>query len=158
MVKKVGPKFGERKVIDNPIPSHLTLKYPFKTNKISEIEQVIPKYVKKQKPAKMKLEGFGNFRRFVAYSKVVVSIGAIKIQKGLIKELKKIKWLKIEKRESVWKPHSTITFGFTKKSFNKIWDYLQTQEQPEFNLKFDNITIMKKPRKYWKLHKTYKIK
>ena len=29
LIKTVGPKFGENYMIDNPLPSHITIKSPF---------------------------------------------------------------------------------------------------------------------------------
>ena len=54
--------------------------------------------------------------------------------------------------------HATVAYGSTKKSFSIIWDYLQTLEKPEFDLEFDNIAILKKPKKYWQIYKEFKIK
>jgi len=158
LVKEVGPKFGERRIVDQKNKSHITLKYSFETDNIEEIENIIKKVVKNHNKQKIVFGGFGNFKRFVAYWNPELSKDATAIQKDLIKELRKLKWLEIEGRDSQWKPHSTISFGFSKKSFVGIWNYLNSLEKKEFIVYLDNITILKKPRKYWKIYKSFKIR
>jgi len=79
------------------------------------------------------------------------------IQKQLLKELKKIKGIRVKKSDKEFKPHATIAYGNTKKSFDNIWNYLKKFNKPKFNLKFDNITILKKAGKYWKIYKVFGV-
>ena len=78
------------------------------------------------------------------------------MRKEMIKGIKRL-GIKIEKYDREYRPHATVAYGNTKKSFNGIWNYLKTLESPKFDLKFDNIAILKK-RKYWEIYKVYKIK
>ena len=80
------------------------------------------------------------------------------IQKELLNEVKKIKDIKLDKFDIKLKPHATICYGNTKDSFDKIWSYLKTLDKPKFKLKFDNITILSKPKKVWKIYRVYKLK
>ena len=157
LAKEVGPRFGEYHLIKNPIPAHITLKSPFEVENIKGIEQLLRRLVKNQKKSIIKIKGFGNFRRFVAFFKTKFSLEAKKTQKQLIKELSKA-GIKIQEFDINFKPHATIAYGNTKKTFNDIWGYLNKIKKPNFNLEFDNITILKKPRKYWKIYKEFKIK
>ena len=157
LVKTVGPKFGERYVLESKLPAHITLKIPFDTSNIKPLENRLKEFVKKQKPAKIKITGFGNFRRFVAFLKFKFSKSAFKIQKDLIKELNKV-GIKLHEHDKKWHPHATISYGNTKKSFNNIWNYLKTLNKPQFDLYFDNITILKKGKKYWKVYKEFRLK
>jgi len=160
LVKEVGPKFGERYLIENPLPSHITIKVPFEFEKhrIKKIERLLNEFVKKQKLSKIKINGFGNFDRHVAFLKIKPSKQAIKIQKELLKGIKKINEVKLNGFDIKWHPHSTISYGNTKESFNGIWRYLKKLEKPKFELNFDNITIMKKQGKYWKVYREFKIR
>ena len=156
LVREVGPKFGENYLLENPLPSHVTLKSPFRTNKIKKIELLIRAFVKKQHQYGILMGNFGNFRKFVIFSKTKFSRPARKIQKNLIKELKKLKGLKFQRYDLHFKPHATIAYGNTKINFNLIWNYLKKKNKQKFNLKFDNISIIRKP-KYWEIYKIYKI-
>jgi len=158
LVREVGPQFGENKIFDSKNHSHVTLKYPFEADSITEVEEIVKKVAKKHKKSKVIFNGFGNFRRFVAYFKSKFSAEGVNIQKELMKSLRKLKWLKIGGRDLNWEPHSTISYGFTKKNFDNIWKYLNSLTNKEFVVYFDNITILKKSRKYWKIYRAFKLK
>ena len=158
LVKEVGPKFGETYMIENPLPSHITLKYSMNLNSPKELEKVLKLFAEKHKSSKIKIDGFGNFKKFVIFLKIKLSKSSIKLQKELLKEVKKIKGVKMHDFDVKWKPHATIAYGNTKKSFDNIWNYLKTLEKPNFELKFDNITILRKPIKFWKIYKTYRLR
>ncbi|MEK6893869.1 MAG: 2'-5' RNA ligase family protein [Nanoarchaeota archaeon] len=156
LIKKLANLSGETYIIDNPIPTHITLKYPFEVEDISIVEKKIKEFIKKIKPTSVKINGFENFDKFVAFLHFSFSKDAKKIQKNLIQLIKKDG---IEPRDFdiEFKPHATLAYGNTKKTFNIIWNYLQSLEIPRFDLLLDNLTILKKPRKYWKIHKVFKI-
>jgi 2'-5' RNA ligase len=157
LVKEVGPKFGERYMIENPLPSHITLKSPFELKDYKELDNILKTFVKKHKSTKIKINGFGNFNRFVTFLKINTPKKVVKIQKELLKEVKKIKGIDLHKFDLRWKPHATISYGNTAESFNKIWKYLKTLEKPNFKLDFDNITILRKSKKLWKVYKIYSL-
>jgi len=158
LVKEVGPKFGERYMVENPLPSHITLKSPFELENSKELETTIKRFIRKHKSTKIKVNDFGNFKRFVTFLKTNISKQGFKIQKELLKEVVKIKGVELHKFDINWKPHATISYGNTKESFNKIWKYIKTLEKPNFQLEFDNITILRKPKKFWKVYKIYKLR
>ena len=158
LVKEVGPKFGERYMIENPLPSHITLKSPFETDNIKEIERLLKEFVKKHKKSKIEIRGFGNFDRHVAFLKIKPSKQAVQIQKELLKGIKKIDGVNVNEFDIKWHPHSTVAYGNTKESFNGIWKYLKTLAKAQFELNFDNITVMKKQGDRWKVHRGFKIR
>lgn len=158
LVKEVGPKFGEKYMMENPLPSHITLKSPFELDNSIELENMLNVFSKKHKSVKIKINSFGNFRRFVAFLKISLPKQVFKIQKDLLREVKKVDGVTLHEFDIQWKPHATISYGNTKNSFDKIWSYIQKLEKPNFESVFDNITILKKPKKLWKIHKIYKLK
>ena len=158
LVRSVGPKFGENYMIENPLPSHITLKSPFKTRKIKDLEKTLYEFSKEHTATKMQIDGFGNFRKFVIFLRIKFSERSKQIQKDLLKAIKKIKGVEIHEFDKKHKPHATIGYGNNKKNFKEIWNYLMNLDKPKFNLKFDNITILKKPKKYWIIHKIYKLR
>ncbi len=158
-VKELAKKFNESYLLENPIPSHSTLKYPFRTNKIKEIEDVLKEFVKKQKKEKIKIRKINNFYNKVVCLQLDYSKKANKIFKSLVKRLKEIKWMDWNEYDRTIKNkfHATLVYGNTPANFKKIWKEVSNLK-PKFDVEFDNITILKKPRKYWKIHKVYKIK
>ena len=159
LIKKLADISGEEYLTkENPIPEHVTIRSPFKTKHIKQLEALLKDFAKKQKPVKIKVDGFGNFKRFVAFLKINFSREMSIIQKELIKTLEKEMRIKPHKFDKGHKPHATLAYGKRKNSFKIIWDYLKQLDKPRFDLRFNNITILKKPRKRWKIHKTFKIK
>ncbi|MFA4953285.1 MAG: 2'-5' RNA ligase family protein [Candidatus Pacearchaeota archaeon] len=157
LIKEVGPKFGENYIIENPIPSHITLKSPFEIKSINKLEEILKDFTKKYKASKIQIDGFGNFKRFVSFLDTKFSKYTLQIQKDLIRELELID-IKYNKFDKKWNPHVTIAYGNKPETFNQIWNYLKTLDSPHFDLKFDNITILKKPRKYWKIYREFELK
>ncbi len=157
LTREVGPKFGENYLVENPLPSHITLKSPFIVSSSKKIEKVIEEFVKRQKKSEIIIRGFGNFDRFVAFLKPTSIKPVLKIQKGLVNKLEEA-GIKPHPFDKKFHPHSTIAYGNKKETFDKIWDYLQTLEKPEFKLSFDNISLMKKVGKRWKVYREFKLK
>ncbi len=158
LVKEVGPKFGEKYVLESKLPAHITLKAPFDIEKINELEKILGAFVKNHKSSKINVVGFDNFNRFVAFLKFEFSKSALRIQKEMINELSKINGIEINEYDKKWHPHATISYGNNKKSFDGVWNYLSELDKPKFELMFDNITLMKKSGKYWNVHKRFKLK
>ena len=143
LIKEVGPKFGEDYMIKNPIPAHITLKSPFYLKNVNVLERTLKSFVRKYKPSRIEIRDFGNFDRFVSFLKI---------------KLTKISGAELREFDINFKPHATIAYGNKKQTFDKIWEYLNKLNKPHFNLKFDNLTILKKPRKFWKIHKIFEIR
>jgi 2'-5' RNA ligase len=157
LVKEVGPMFGENYMVENSLPAHITLHSPFELKSIKHLEELLNNFSKKHNKSKIKIEGFGNFKRFVAFLKTQFSKEGMKLQKELARELEKIN-IPSHKFDKKFKPHATISYGNTPETFSKIWDYLKKLENPKFEVEFDNLTIMKKSRNKWIIHKKFELK
>ena len=75
----------------------------------------------------------------------------------MLKAVKNINGVEICEFDKKYKPHATIAYGNSLKKFDHMWRYINTLNKPRFDLSFDNVTILKKPRKYWTIHKVYKL-
>lgn len=158
LIKKVADLSGEKYVAyDTLLPQHITLKVPFNIKNIKKLEILLSEFTAEQKRHPLKIRKFGNFRKFVTFLTAEFPIGARKIQKQLVKTVNEEYRLKPHNHELEWKPHATIAYGNNKDTFKIIWKYLNSLEKPSFDLEFDNITILKKSRKLWKIHKVFKI-
>jgi len=158
LVKTVGPKFQENYLVENPRPSHITLKSPFELKDSEELEKTLKKFVETHKKSEFKINGFDNFRKFVAFLKCEFSPECRKIQKELVNILEKNLNLTPDRFDAEFTPHITISYGNTPETFEKIWSHLKKLLSPEFNLEFDNITILKKPHNLWEVHKEFELK
>lgn len=159
LIKTVGPKFGENYMVENPLPPHITLKYPFEIKDIKKLEKLLEDFASKRKAPAIEIKGFGNFRRFVAFLKPILSKSAIKLQKELTEALKR-EGIKPHKFDIPFKPHATVAYGNTKENFDKIWNHLKELEVPKFKIKLDNIASLKEQKndKPWKVHKEFKLR
>lgn len=157
LVKDLAKKYDQRIPL-KVFPSHATLKYWFETDKIKEIENLLKNFVKKQKPAKIKIRKTMQFHNRAACLKLDFSPKANKIYKNLRKELKKLSWLTWKEQDDILgKFHAAILFNENPKEFKKIWKDI-SKIRNNFDLDFDNIAILKRPKKYWKIHKVFEIK
>jgi len=158
LINKLAEISGEEYVAKtNPIPQHITLKAPFDTEDLEKLERVVEEFAKTQKQGEIKIRGFNNFDRFVAFLDTKFDDKSKAIQKGAITILAERMNLKLHEHDKSFKPHATVAYGNTKETFDTIWNYLEGLEKPKFDLKFDNITIMIKPEGSWKVHKVYEI-
>ncbi len=158
LVKQVGPRFNENYVFDSKLPAHITLKAPFQIRKIEKIENILKDLTKKYNKQNIEISGFGNLKKFVVFLRFKFSKSALKIQKELIKKIKEIREIRAQQYDKKWSPHATISYCNTKTSFNNIWNYLERLNKPYFKLRFDNITIMKKSGKHWKIYRKFNLK
>lgn len=158
LVKTIGPKFNESYLIENPRPSHFTLKAPFWADDIAIVEDLLEEFVKTQKSQSISVGGFGNFRDKVVFLNSEFSEDAIKIQKDLIEELRKIRGFPLDRHDLAFTPHLTVGYGNTPESFKGIVEYLNSLPEKKFETKFDNITLLKKNKNVWEVYKIYEMK
>jgi 2'-5' RNA ligase len=157
-VYDLGNKFGVETTINQKVPSHITFKYLSDRKKIKDIEKILDELSKKIDSSNFILGGTGNFGKNVIYFKVEPSRQMVLFRSNLLKELKKLKdvrWNSWDKNSS--KFHATITEKDIGNKFKEIKSYLFKYNK-KFNLKFDSITIIKKPKDKWIIHKEFKIK
>lgn len=157
LIDTVGPKFGEEKLAKTKIKPPVTLKVPFLTEDISLVEKLLTKFVPKQKLTNIHYDGFGSFDKHIIFSKAVFEDEGLEIQKKLIKKLELISYLKFSDHKKNWNPHSTVSFVEKKENFEKILTYVNSFENKQFDLKFDNITILKKVDAVWRTYKQFMI-
>ncbi len=157
LIRDVGPRFEENYMIHNPLPLHITLKYPFKTNKGKSLEKSVKEFAKTQKQTKIKAVGFGSFHKHVIFTKLEFSKQALLVRKKLLNQTKEL-GIKPDKLDFPFKPHMTVAYGNTKESFSQMWEYVQTLKKPHFNIMFDNISIMRNLNKKWQIYRAFKIK
>lgn len=92
-IKELAKEFNEPYLLNNPIPAHVTLKYPFEGKNIHEIENLLKNFVKKNKKTKIKVRKINNFHNKVVFLQFDFSKKAKTVFRNLIKTLHKIKWL-----------------------------------------------------------------
>jgi 2'-5' RNA ligase len=157
LVGEVGPKFGENYMIEQPRPVHATLKSPFFMDNPEKLEKAIEEFAKKQKQAKISVKGFGDFRRYVAFLNTDFSKEALQIQRDILEEIKVFPEVVLGEHDVEFHPHLTISYGNSKESFDGIWDYLQSLPVPKYEMKLDNLSLLKKVGGLWEVYRRFEI-
>lgn len=158
LVKTIAEKFNEPYLINNPRPPHFTLKAPFWADDVTVIEDILEDFASIQNAEKISLGGFGSFKDKVIFMDSEFSEEAIKIQKDLIQELKEIRGFPLDRHDLAFSPHLTVGYGNTPENFKGIMEYVGALSEKKFEMKFDNIALLKKNKNVWEVYKTYEIK
>lgn len=148
-------KFNKKR---QKLPAHITLKAPFESDKIEDMENMLEGFVSTRYKTPIKVSGFGKFRRDVVYMDVDVSQEAKKVHDQLIDELRKIPWIKFKSNEGKDKVfHCTIVSKKLQDKFEKIWDYVN-EYTCDFGVCFDNLSLYKWKDNTWVLYRKFKFK
>ena len=105
------------------------------------------------------LKGFGNFGDDVIFMDVKASREMMNAVSDLGKTLHTIQNLTFDEFDTNDGLHATVAFGSLKPfNFNEIWNYLATTSEPNFQMKLDNITVMKREKDIWEIDRIFEIK
>lgn len=150
LVSDVCSKF---KVQRQKLPAHFTIKAPFETENIEELEKVTEEFCRSHSKTTIKIKGFNHFRNNVIFMDIFPSKEAVEVHDKYIDELEKIQWLTWKEHEGKNKKfHCTIVSRRISSKFNEIWEYVN-RFNPKFDLYFDNISILIWRNGRWETHK-----
>lgn len=155
LVKKTCDSFSVKRQM---LPAHFTIKAPFETDDVSEIEAVTESFAREAYKSEITVDGFKSFGRRVIYMPVALSQEGRKTCESFIDQLKKVdglEWKRNEKGEKTY--HCTIVSKLDENKFHDIWQFV-SETDPHFKLSFNNITIMKWERYRWVVHREYELK
>jgi 2'-5' RNA ligase len=139
------------------LPAHFTIKAPFETENVSDLENVTEEFCTKNKSYPIIVEGFGHFSDAVVFMNVKPSQKAEDVHDRYIDELSKISWLDWKAKEGKGKKfHCTIVSKLKSDKFKDIWDYCNKHHY-SFHTFFDNITIMKWEQDKWIVYKSLQL-
>ena len=128
-------------------PPHITLKYRFQTEDIGPVERLLSEFTATQSKTQWSIQGFNTFEHlehFVIYMDVVPTPEAKQAHSRLTQQLETIDWMQ-------WKPfdganltfHATLAHkGLTPANFKQVMRFVEQQKRPNFDLFFDNVTLL----------------
>lgn len=147
--------FEKFKVKSSKLPAHFTIKAPFESNDISELDKVLKEFVKNHKSTPYKLFGYDSFDNRVIYMKVLMSSEGKIVHNELIDCLSSIEYINFDSLDGKDKIfHVTVSSKKIKNVFNFILDYV-IQFPVDFNCLFDNISVYKWENNTWVLFNSY---
>ncbi|CAH2213455.1 2'-5' RNA ligase family protein [Tepidibacter aestuarii] len=150
--KEVFEKFKAR---SSKLPAHFTIKAPFESDDINDLENILDNFSKSHNSSEYKIKGYDHFDDRVIFMKVLMSDEGKTIHDKLIDDLNKINYLDFSKEDGKDKVfHVTISSKKIRNIFNKLWNYVSLIPC-NFDCHFDNICIYKWVDNTWVLHKEY---
>lgn len=153
--KDVYNKFNAK---SSKLPAHFTIKSPFESENINELEEILDAFAKNNNKSSYTLNGYDHFDDRVIFMKVNMSHEGKKLHDKLIDELNKISYINFDEKDGKNKIfHVTISSKKIKKVYHELWSYVN-QFSFNFHCEFDNICIYKWDHNTWELHKEYIFK
>lgn len=147
--------FEKFKVKSSKLPAHFTIKSPFESENIDDLEKTLDLFTSSHKSSPYRIIGYDRFDDRVIFMKVLMSIKAKLIHDRLIDSLSEIPYITFEKKDGKDKIfHVTISSKKIQNIFTILWDYI-IQSPCDFECNFDNISIYKWEDNRWALHKEY---
>jgi 2'-5' RNA ligase len=158
--QKIATQFRLFDVANPIIPAHITLKYHFPVESLAEIEQVVQEFCLTQSKTSLFLQGFNYFKNddnYVVFIDVVATPETRNAHSRFLDRLREVNWVQ-------WGPfdntdlHYHVTLvanGITVENFEKVWAFVNQQNQPNFESYFDNITLIKIAENTGSVYKTY---
>jgi 2'-5' RNA ligase len=140
------------------LPAHFTIKAPFESDDINQIEQLTEEFCASRESTKITLDGFGHFRDNVVFIDVKTSTKAVTVHDDYIDILKALPWLEWKRNEGKGRVfHCTVVSKIPSGKFKDIWNYT-SDFNCYFETLFDNISILRWEKDRWVTYKEYKFK
>ena len=137
------------------LPAHFTIKAPFESENINQLEITLENFVKNNNKANYTLTGYDHFDNRVIFMKVNMSNEGKKLHDKLIDQLNEINYINFNEKDGKNKIfHVTVSSKKIQKIYNELWDYVN-QFPCNFHCHFDNICIYIWEDNTWKLYKEY---
>lgn len=152
----IAERFKVKGAIQRRPPAHLTLKSPFETNDIKPIESVIEQFCKSHQKSSYKLSGINHFDKRVIFIDVLSSEEMNKTYLEFMKHLKNKTKIQFKEFDGNTHFHSSLARTDIQDKFDEIWSFA-SKEKPQFDLFFDNISILKLVEGVWQIHKVYSL-
>lgn len=148
--------------LHNRIQPHLTLKRWFELDNegMDVLYKKLDDFVNSHHQTNYSLKGFGNFGSDVIYVDVVASQELLSDLRDLNNELHTIQGLTFDEFDAIENDlHATVAMGALKPfDYEEIWNYLNAGPIPHFDMKFDNIAVMKRDADRWVIDRVWEIK
>src|SRR3989338_10436352 len=140
LAKEISQKFNTWKIHEN-IPPHITIVYPFDTEKIMTIKDLLREWAASQPiVGNFALSDFDHFDEHVVFAKVDADQSVKESVVDLRSQLKAMPDMPVEDYPD-WHPHVTLANKLTPEEIVNIWNYVSVLQKPNFILPFDNVTL-----------------
>jgi 2'-5' RNA ligase len=153
-------KFDAFPIHDRIVP-HLTLKRWFELNEagMESVYKALDIFTKHHNQSDYKLGGFGHFGEGVIYVDVKPSLEMSAAARDLMAAMHDIEGMTFDEYDDIEGDfHATVAMRALKPfDFEQTWNYLNTTEGMDFDMKFDNIAILKKEEDKWVVDRVWEL-
>ena len=148
--------------IHERLPPHLTIKRWFEIDDkgMAVVRNTLDAFIASHTQSDYNLSEFNHFGDGVIYvdvkasQKMLSDIGQLK---DSLRQVENLTFDEFEDRELVL--HATVAMKALRLfDFTQLWDYLQTTNAPNFDLRFDNIALMKKETDTWVMDTVWELR
>ncbi|MEI6346055.1 MAG: 2'-5' RNA ligase family protein [bacterium] len=161
ITKDLTSKFDTFPLHDRITP-HLTIKRWFELDDkgMKALYLCLDNFIQSQNQSDYVLSGFGSFGKEVIYVDVVPSKETLSTVHDLMNKLRDIQGLTFDKFDEIEDDlHATVAMTALKPfDYEQIWSYLKAGVQPNFNMKFDNLAVLKRTEDRWVTERVWEIK
>lgn len=148
--------------IHDRIVPHLTLKRWFELDEtgVGEVCKVLDEFADTHVQSDYHLHGFDNFTEDVIYVDVEPSPAMSQSARDLMLALHRIKDMTFDEYDDVDNHfHATVVMRALKPfDFKQTWDYLLTQKALDFNMKFDNVSLLRRDTDKWVAERVWELR
>jgi 2'-5' RNA ligase len=142
LTKEISEKFGLWKIHEK-IPPHVTIYRPFEREDVEPIKKLLNSWsVGQDIKGNLNISGFDRFDDRVVFAKVEVDEQTRKIGENLRSKIKEIPGMPLEDFP-IWNPHATLMNWIEPEDIEKVWEYVNTLEKPNFIISFNNVTLFR---------------
>ncbi len=160
ITKDLAEKFDSFPIHDR-IQPHLTLKRWFELElaDMEVLHKTLDAYAESHTQSDYELKGFDHYRADVIFVDAIPSQETLANVRDLHVALRTVPNLTFDEFDGIEDDlHATVAFGALKAfDYEKVWNYLQEQPQPHFNLKFDNVALMRRETDKWEIVKVWEL-
>lgn len=135
---------------------HITLKAPFDTEDIHEIDNVVTAFTQKESPEELAIGGFDLFPKRVVYMNVRAPKQTHMLVRRLQDQLRNVAWLPFGPKEFPLQLHATLCYAKKPEQTKEILSYLKKEKPREFHCQLDAISLLEKHER-WEVAETYWI-
>jgi 2'-5' RNA ligase len=157
---KIEEKFNLTGQLKPHAPTHITMKYRFQAQEITEVENVLCQFSMNQTPTRWSLKQFNTFvndNNFVIFIDVEPSPETREAHRQFLKQLQQIDWMQwgeFDHRNLHY--HITLAHrGLTPENFGDVLDFVHQQDSPNFDLFFNSLTLLKINNGIHQIYKTF---
>jgi 2'-5' RNA ligase len=157
---KIAMQFGFQ--VNFNIPAHITVKYCFPVEDVDEIEKMVQEFCAFPVKVKWLLQDFSHFandNNFVVFIDAVASEETRKAHSGFLDRLREISWVQWGEFDNAnLQYHVTLAAqGITAENFESVWSFVNQQEKPNYEVFFDNLTLIQIDEDSRSIYKIYQF-